>query len=221
MHTISSVFGPVGYGEEPRKAGNPAKAAQSHNQKLISQANAVPMLHVMQHYGLHVQPYKSKLTCPFKDHKGGRENSPSFWYYPDTNSFHCFGCDKGNRAVDFVMEMDGCSADTAAIKILDLFSSKVDHELLVDSHSSSERLELMVKFSSAVFEFRLNHDQDHALDFIEYVCWTFDEANRRHNLDNEALARLVEHCIEYINIYRPTLVLTMEERYRKLIACNK
>lgn len=40
---------------------------------------------------------KRQTLCPF--HK---ENTPSFFIYPD-NSYHCFGCGVHGNAIDFVM----------------------------------------------------------------------------------------------------------------------
>ncbi len=39
--------------------------------------------------------------CPFHN-----ERTPSFHVYPDTQSFHCFGCKKSGNAIDFVIERD-------------------------------------------------------------------------------------------------------------------
>jgi len=221
MHFLSSTTGPVGYGETPGKTGNtpapsPGKVSE---QDLIARANSVPIKHVFKHYGLRFDLYTHKATCPFKAHKGGKENTPSFTLYEDTNSFSCFGCGKGGHAVMFVAEMDRCKFDKAAAKILQLFGTEVDEELIVASGNNSERQEIMQKFSASVFDFRQNHSEKHALDFIEYICWVYDRSNELHKYDNEALRRLVEHCVEHIDIYTPQLTLTLQKEYLKLI-CN-
>jgi DNA primase len=38
--------------------------------------------------------------CPFHD-----ERTPSFHIYPESNSFHCFGCDKSGDLIDLVMQL--------------------------------------------------------------------------------------------------------------------
>ncbi|MDD7764623.1 MAG: DNA primase [Peptoniphilaceae bacterium] len=40
-------------------------------------------------------------NCPFHN-----EKTPSFFLYPETNTFHCFGCGKHGDSISFVMEME-------------------------------------------------------------------------------------------------------------------
>lgn len=50
--------------------------------------------------------------CPFHS-----EKTPSFYVYPDTQSFYCFGCGTGGSAVSFMQKMDNISY-TEAVKLL-------------------------------------------------------------------------------------------------------
>lgn len=52
--------------------------------------------------------------CPFGDHQ---EKTGSFRYYPDTNSFMCWGCRRGGSTIDLWMHLQGLDAK-AAIKDL-------------------------------------------------------------------------------------------------------
>lgn len=218
MYRISNITGPVGYGETSGKIGNfttPVKGKDSVKD-IIARANAVPIMHIFKHYGLRFDPYTHKTICPFKSHKGGHEATPSFTVYTETNSYSCYGCSIGYNAVDFVVEMDKCNAEKAATKILTLFGTKVDENLLVEVVNSSERLELMMKLSNRICQFRQDYNDQHAHEYIEYICWVFDQANYLHNYDNEALFRLVEHCIQHIEIYDPKLNLILEKEYIKI-----
>jgi hypothetical protein len=221
MCSLSNATGPIDYSETPGEVGDSSAsfAGKINSKKLITRANAVPIMHVFKHYNLRFDTYTFKAICPFLSHKGGRENTPSFKVYEDTNTFKCFGCGKGSRAVNFVAEMDRCTAEKAALKILGLFSGDVDENLISEGVNPSERLEIMTKFASSVYEFRQNYSGKHATDFIEYICWVYDQSNGSHDHDNDALRRLVEHCIEHIEIYNPQMVLTLEEKYLNLI-CN-
>ena len=42
--------------------------------------------------------FKTSGLCPFHE-----DRHPSFHVYTDTNSWHCFGCDKGGSVIDLVM----------------------------------------------------------------------------------------------------------------------
>jgi CHC2 zinc finger len=219
MHLLSNTTGPVSYGEAPGKTGNSAapSTGKDSDKKLIARANSVPILHIFKHYGLRFDPYSHMVTCPFKAHKGGKENTPSFKYFEDTNMFKCFGCGIGGRATHFIVEMEKCLPIKAAMLILQLFGTKVDENLLGEEVNSSERLEIMLMLSTRIFDFRQQHTDKHALDFIEYIGWVYDRLNAQHRYDNEALRRLVEQCVELIDIYTPELKLTLEKEYLNLI----
>jgi hypothetical protein len=208
MHSLSNITGPVGYGETSWETGNPATplVRQNTDKAIIARANTVPIMHVLKHYGIRVDPYNHKAICPFKAHKNGRENTPSFSVFEETNTFKCFGCGRGNQPVNFVAEMDQCQYEKAARKILQIFATDVDESLIIEVNDISERLEIMMNFSEAVYQFRQSHLSPHAMDFIEYICQVYDRSNESHKYDNEALRRLVEHCVDHINIYSPDLI---------------
>ena len=56
-----------------------------------------------------------KLKCPF--HKGGRERTPSFVLYSQSNTFYCFGCGRSGTVIDFVSIMDGVPVSIAMEKL--------------------------------------------------------------------------------------------------------
>lgn len=218
MRNISSITGPISYGETSweNRSSTETASGETSVKSLINKANAVPIMHIFKHYGLRFDTYSHKTTCPFVSHKGGRENTPSFKVYEDTNSFKCFGCGVGGRTVHFVSEMDRCNAAKASLKILQLFASEINEGILVEGINSSERLEIMLKFSSSVYDFRQVYTNEHAISFIEYICWVFDRSNEIHDYDNDSLHRLVEHCVGHINIYSPELTLTFQKEYLDL-----
>jgi hypothetical protein len=219
MYVLSNTTGPVSYGEAPGEIRNSStsSAGKDSDKKLIARANSVPILHIFKHYNLRFDPYTHKTTCPFKAHKGGKEATPSFTLYEDTNGFKCFGCGVGGRATHFVVEMEKCQPVKAATRILQLFGTKVNDDFLGEEINSSERLEIMMTLSARIFEFRQEHSNKHAFDFIEYISWLYDRSNARHKYDNESLRRLVEHCVELIDVYTPELILTLEKKYLNLI----
>jgi DNA primase len=206
MRSISSSTGSDSCSKASRKTGDIAAAfaGQDPDQDLINRANTVPLINVFKHYRLHIDEHHRKIICPFKSHKGGRESSPSFWYFPDTNSFKCFGCNVGHpwaHGCEFIAALEGISRGKAAKKILDLFAIDVDDDNIVYRPDFSERLEIMLDFSSAVREFRQSHTDEKSQKFIEDMCWVYDQHNLTRDYDNDALRRIVERIKDQIASY--------------------
>ena len=57
------------------------------------------ILELLDKYGFDTEPLGSyfRISCPFHD-----EQTPSCIIYPDTNSFHCFGCHTGGGIIEFI-----------------------------------------------------------------------------------------------------------------------
>lgn len=163
---------------------------------MIHQADTVPLHKILRHYGIRLDEINRKAVCPFNSHKGGRESSPSFYYYPETNSFYCFGCSKGGKhahGAKFVAWMDNTNEYLAAHKIVEMFSSDVDESIILDDPTNfSERLKIMMDFSNSVREFRHLYQNDKSEQFIDGIAAVYDAMNVKHDLNNEALASMVE-----------------------------
>ncbi len=204
MCNLSSTTGSNSYGETSWEDGDIAtpSSVKSSYKDLISRANNVSITQVFKHYGLHLDIDNHKIICPFKSHKGGRESTASFLYYPETNTFYCFGCHTGRGCCDFVAKMDGISEVKAAHKILELFNSNIVDDLESPQQEDfSERFEIMLSFSEAVRDFRSEHTDPKSLEFIEHVCWVYDTINLKHKLNNDALLQMVEDLKEQIVSY--------------------
>jgi hypothetical protein len=171
---------------------------------LINKANTVPLQTVFTWYKVPINKNnKRAIICPFKSHQGGRESSGSFYFYPDTNTFWCFGCKTGTKPCDFVAAMDNCTKVKAAYKICDNFSSYVEDENLVIGESFGDRLKIMSEFSTAVRNFRLLYKDENSSLFIENICKIYDQLNEKHELSNEALSFSTEKLIGLIVKYSP------------------
>ena len=211
MRDLSNSAGSFGYGEtsgEIRDAATPL-TGKAFFQDLIHRANTVPLIRVFKYYGIRLN-YHNKITCPFKSHKGGRERTPSFEYYKDTNSFYCHGCKVGGKsshACEFIAVMDTITKSKAAYKIINLFSSDIDEDAEVaEGHNFSEQLEIMMDFSNTVKNFRYSYLDKESQVFIEERCQAYDELcaklESKHVFDNDALRSIVEHLKEQINFYK-------------------
>lgn len=53
--------------------------------------------------------------CPFHN-----EKNPSFYIYPDTNSFYCYGCQKGGNIITFLKLIEGYSFKQAVDLLLNI-----------------------------------------------------------------------------------------------------
>jgi hypothetical protein len=203
MRTISNTTGSDGDSETPREDGDSSTpfTGKKFYQDLIRRANSIPITRLFKHYGLRLDEGNRKTICPFSFHNGGRENSASFWWYPHTNTFWCFGCKTGVGCCDLVASMEGITKVKAAFKILDLFHSDVDDDNSWDRENFSEKLEIMMEFSNAVREFRRDNLDEKSQAFIEHICWVYDTINLKHNLSNDALRSVVTQLRERINSY--------------------
>lgn len=207
MRNISSTTRSVSSSETQGEAGDFTApiAGKEFYKDLIDRANTVPLVRIFKHYGLRIDDKNVKIICPFKSHKGGRENTASFQYYPDTKTFWCHGCKTGVRSCDFVATIDNTTKTKAAFKILDLFSADADDDVIIDKQDFSERLEMMIEFSNTIREFRKSNTGAHAHAFIENICMVYDTMNLRHDLNNDALRSVVAQLKEEIISYTPCL----------------
>jgi hypothetical protein len=220
MRDISNITGPIDYGEEPGEVGDTSTLAKNSNQELIRRANAVPIIQLFRINKVRLDKFNKRTICPFKSHKNGQEKTPSFWYFPNTNSFNCYGCHVGGGPTDFIMHFEEISKVRAANKILELFEKDVDESLLFDGQNIAERMNIMMEFSNSILEFRQKYDNNHASQFIEYICWVYDCMNSNYIHDNDALRGLNVRLIDWIHEYGPELSLSFEDKYL-IIGTNK
>ena len=201
MLSLSNASRSDDFSEASSKDGDFEESSKSFYKELINKANSVPLNHVFRHYGYKIDEQNRKMTCPFPFHKNGKESTSSFWFYPQTNSFWCFGCKTGNYATDFVAAIDKSSKLKAAYKVINLFENEVDPEYNVNLISFEERLLLLLDFSDFVREYRLLHLDDLKLkNKIEALSAIFDKINNNLELDNEALKSLIINIKERANI---------------------
>jgi CHC2 zinc finger len=190
MHHLSNQARSDGYNSARNQTGTvePTSAAQSYKE-LIKKANSVPLPVILKHYGRHIDAQNRYIVCPFSFHKGGRESSSSFCYYPDTNTFWCFGCKTGTSPVSFVANKEGLTFPQAAIKILQCYGLENTIEIINDLPNYSERLAILMDFATFI---RQNLQANPAsIEYIEQIAFAFDKMNDRYSLTNEALQSLV------------------------------
>lgn len=209
MRELSSTTGPDGYGQTYGEIGYSSETSpgEVYRENLIEQANTVPLTAIFEFYGIKVNAYSNTIVCPFKSHKGGRENTGSFKYYTDTNSFYCYGCKTGGpwaHACEFVAFMDGIDKVKAAKKIIKNFSDKLNTISNVYTQEiTTEQLEIMLDFSTTVREFMQTHSDEKSLIFIEDKCQIYDGLNAKRKNTTDGLRRIVQELKKRIKDYKP------------------
>jgi hypothetical protein len=193
MQFLSDKTGSFGNGETSWEDGDSRFFVEGKRsfKKLIDNANSVPLVKIFQHYGINLNEYSKRTTCPFSTHSSGKERTPSFFYYHKTNSYFCFGCKHGSTPVDFVSKIEGISKEKASHRIIEIFHSDVDENAVFNRESFDERLQIMMDFSNLVREFRKENPSEEANVFIENTCRLYDNLNNKLTLSNEALRELV------------------------------
>ena len=138
MRPLQNSAGSISNSETPGETGGftVPLTGKEYYHDLISRANSVCFIKIFKHYGLRLDAHNIKIICPFLSHKGGRENSASFMFYPQTNSFYCHGCGVGGAPCNFVEGMERCSKVKAAIKILESFDADAAEDHVYDYQSS-------------------------------------------------------------------------------------
>lgn len=69
---------------------------------------------VVQHYNIKINNNKQCL-CPFHQDK-----TPSLKIYPETNSYHCFGCGKSGDTIQFIQDKQGLTKHESILKAKEL-----------------------------------------------------------------------------------------------------
>lgn len=145
---------------------------------IFNKANSINIIELISKYiSLHGQ---IKIICPFKDHKGGRESTPSFYIYPESNSFWCFGCKTGRKPVDFLSKIENISKYQAALKIIE----NSEYDFIIDYDDSHDgKLKELIEFS----DFLNIKSQIYGVEYMEKYSKIFDDLNKKYDLNTEAI----------------------------------
>lgn len=161
----------------------------------IDAANTVGLLKVLSHFNLKMDSGARKMRCPFSFHKSGRERSSSFYYYPDSNSFYCFGCQSGGGPVDFVALHEDISKYSAALMLERGFTLNEYDTTTI--HNFNEELVICLEFSHLIREFLSAHPDK--LNDAESLTKIFDSLRNKHKLTTQALVVIVDNLKGKLN----------------------
>jgi hypothetical protein len=176
--------------------GDTRSPSEREDCDLIKKANTIPITQIFNQYNLLLDDNK-KMICPFSYHKGGKERSASFYYYSNTNTFWCFGCNTGRYPCDFVAAIEGIPKIDAAKKILSSNMNSIQLEI----EELSNNLDIMISFSNSVREFYQCYNDPQSINFIEKVCKAYDSLNLKYGLNDEALTSIIQQLEQSIEQY--------------------
>src|SRR5271165_7095009 len=157
--------------------------------KSIKAANTVDIKLIFDQFDIRLDAFNKKTFCPFPFHI---EKTPSFVFYPNTNSFNCFGCKHGGGPVELVALIDGISKDQAAHRIIFGFSSDLKLNEIDGNDEFIDRQQTLFSFSKMIREFIYkNIDDNDAILHAEKVSEIFDVLNERNHINNDGLQLLI------------------------------
>lgn len=167
----------------------------------IAKANTASLYKILNQYGVKIDAYSNKDRCPFSFHKNGFERSSSFYYYKNTNSFNCFGCNHGGGPVEFVSLIEDLSKEDAAIKINNDYETNAEiSNNFIPNFEITQKI--LLDFSKTVREFIYsNLDSELSAEYAEKVTFIFDTITSKHNLDIEGLRSITKKLTTKLNQY--------------------
>jgi DNA primase len=155
----------------------------SDNRQVFERANSADLIDIFKFFGLKIDQYNRKCVCPIPSHN---DKTASFYYYKDTNSFFCFGCKNGGRAVEFVHLMQNINKFEAAKRIIEKFYTNPENsfsgaDLVEEKHA------IILEFSESIRNFIVKNMSDKSsLDYAERITLIFDKITTKNpgiNLD--------------------------------------
>lgn len=186
-----------GFGETSWESGG--SGVSSSGQDLIAKANKVPLTDIFRFYGITIGA-SNKITCPFPSHSRGREKTPSFKFYRETNSFYCYGCGTGGSTVSFVCNMDNCKSSKAASKVISLYGS--DEEIgMVPKSNHHEILNLHMEFSNYIYDFIQKNKNKEAIQYAEKITKIFDDLCNKKDMCSKKLESIIFKLKNQIDRY--------------------
>jgi len=168
---------------------------------IIQKANSVSLLKILNDYGCNIDEYTKKIKCPFYFHKGGLERSSSFYYYKETNSFFCFGCNHGGGCVDFVMLYLDIDKKQAATKILDEYNDFSYSDNIVKDFNL--RFSKTLEISRIMRDFISKNKEDkNSIAYVEKIMKEYDYVFNKHNLNIKAYSVILNDFVKKIGLYK-------------------
>lgn len=127
------------------------------NDAIILQAanEIVSLSSVLTKYGIKFEhqneAWSNKISCPFSSHKAGREKTGSFNYNFKQDLFHCFGCGKSGRAVEFLAFKKGVDKYIIAQQIIKDAGGYIPKNIIIEESIDPKVDRLLYEFSEFIY----------------------------------------------------------------------
>jgi DNA primase len=168
---------------------------------LVEQANTVPLFEVFKDYAIHVDEYNRKARCPV--HSNGTERTPSFWYYPETNSFYCFGCKISGGPTELIAATKEMSRYDAALFVIENYGKFLRMAAEVPETHASSNDKILLVFSEIIYDFIADHERsDESIAYAEKICAAFDQLVEKRSPNHDAMVSAVEKLQQRLELYR-------------------
>ena len=168
-------------------------------QSVVQQANTIPITTIVAHYGQRVDDYNRRIRCPF--HKGGNERTPSMWVYPETNSFHCFGCKSSGKSVEFVGKSESLSKFEASLFIIEKWGHLIGDVAIPEDAQDNFQETFLLEFSGYIRDFLRRNESAEAFEYAEKLSFGFDKICQKHQLSSDGLKSLIEKIKKRLDLY--------------------
>lgn len=202
MSDLSSRTRPVNNSPASWEDGCSPKynAGQAAYIKLIENANEVSLQSVFDMCKININQDNNKIRCPLPNH--ARDNTPSFFYYKDTNTFYCFGCKTGRLPVDFLANYRNISKQEAAKQILSKLDVPVNAAPKPSIDDYLKKKEALIEFSNMIRIVRLeNIDDSKKIEYVDKLLFTLDKLiDKYKNIDYHTLYSIIEKINDRIKL---------------------
>ena len=164
--------------------------------KIMAANKKVRLYSILKNYNIQIlksyatQTWSNLIQCPFPSHK---DRTPSFGYNFRSDHFHCLGCKRSGKAVEFIAAKEEKLSLYIAESILEHYADSEVQDVVTDEREDPRVQELLFKMSEIFRESLIScKDDSIKIKNIEKIIWWFDmfiaiKAGARNNCKSQNL----------------------------------
>lgn len=172
----------------------------------IKSANRkVRTLDILRHYGVKIEmnyqrPWSHNVICPLPSHKGARERTPSFGYCFPSDHWHCLGCNKSGRAVEFISLYECVHRSVVAERILDKYGASSNTDLEEDNDYEDDISPILLdgsKYLQTMIQQNKNNSKQ-LKEIDKLIYWLDSYLMTGKKLQAEELKKRIDRVKEFV-----------------------